>query len=168
MAIITTTEQTITVGIGEFCVADDPLTFLACFGLGSCISLCAYDPVSKVAGMAHIVLPESNHSGHGSDQAKYADVAVPVLIEEMRKRGAVKSRLIVKLVGGAQMIQSPGFESVLDMGARNLEMTKKALSSEGIRPQASDTGGNQGRSVWLSAGSGEVMVRTAGREFKGL
>jgi chemotaxis protein CheD len=166
MEVMTKTDQTITVGIGEICVTEDPSTFLACFGLGSCIGLCAYDPTSRVAGMAHIVLPESNHGSPSGDQTKYADVAVPVLLEKMRKQGAIKSRLIVKLVGGAQMIQAPGFEDVLDMGARNLEMTNKTLNKEGIRPKATDAGGGQGRSVWLSAGSGEVMVRTAGKEYK--
>ncbi len=161
-------QETITVGLGEVFATDNPSVSLACFGLGSCIGLCAYDPVAKVAGMAHIVLPESNHSGQGGTSTKFADVAVPVLLEEMRKLGALKSRVIVKLVGGAQMILSLEFDSSFEMGLRNLKMTKKALTSEGIRPVASDTGGNQGRTVWLYADSGRVMVRTAGQTAKEL
>ncbi len=162
-------EHTITVGLGELSVTKDPSMSLACFGLGSCINLCAYDPISKVAGMAHIVLPESNHSNNqGKAAAKYADIAVPMLLEEMVRLGAVKSRLVVKLTGGAQMIQAAGFEATLDMGARNLEMTRKALVSEGIRISGADTGGTQGRSVWLSVDSGKVMVRTAGKELEEL
>lgn len=163
----TITEQTIAVGLGEICVTNDPSKSLACFGVGSCISLCAYDPVSKVAGMAHIVLPESNH-GSQAMHPKYADIAIPQLLEEMCKHGAVKSRLVVKLAGGAQMITSAGFNDFLEMGARNLEMTKRALSKEGIRPSAADTGGNKGRSIWLSVNSGKVKVRTAGMEVKEL
>ena len=162
-------EHTITVGLGELKVTKDPAMSLACFGLGSCIDLCAYDPISKVAGMVHIVLPESNnHSNQGIAAAKYADIAVPLLLEEMTRLGALKSRLVIKLIGGAQMIQAAGFEAILDMGARNLEMTKKALASEGIRISGADTGGTQGRSVWLSVVSGKVMVRTAGRELQEL
>ncbi len=161
-------EQTITVGLGELCVTNDPATSLACFGLGSCIGVCAYDPVSKVAGMAHIVLPESNHNSQGKASAKYADIAVPLLLEEMRKHGAVKSRLVIKLVGGAQMIQAMGFDSILEMGVRNLEVTKRTLASENIRLSAADVGGSQGRSVWLSVDSGKVTVRTAGVELKEL
>lgn len=161
-------EETITVGLGEISATDNPSASLACFGLGSCIGLCAYDPVAKVAGMAHIVLPGSNHNGRGKTSTKFADVAVPALLEEMRKLGALKSRLIVKLVGGAQMILSPDFDSSFEMGLRNLKMTKKALTSEGIRPVASDTGGSQGRTVWLYADSGRVMVRTAGLAARGL
>ncbi len=168
MTLTTTNEQTITVGLGELCVTKDTSTSLACFGLGSCISLCAYDPVSKVAGMAHIVLPESNHSGQRNASSKYADIAVPQLFEEMNRQGAIKSRLVVKLAGGAQMLQAAGFEDALEMGARNLEMTKKTLDSEGIRLSAADTGGGQGRSIWLSVDSGKVVVRTAGTKFKEL
>ena len=166
--LMTTNEQTISVGLGEVCVTKDPSTSLACFGLGSCISLCIYDPVSKVAGMAHIVLPKSNHSSPGKASAKYADIAIPLLLEEMYKHGAVKSRLVVKLAGGAQMIQAAGFNDTLEMGVKNLEMTRNILASEGIRLSAADTGGSQGRSVWLSAISGKVTVRTAGMEFREL
>ncbi len=161
-------EHTITVGLGELKVTKDPAMSLACFGLGSCIDLCAYDPMTKVAGMVHIVLPESNHNNHGIAAAKYADIAVPLLLEEMTRLGALRSRLVVKLIGGAQMIQAAGFESALDMGTRNLEMTKKTLASEGIRISGTDTGGTQGRSVWLSVDSGKVMVRTAGKALEEL
>lgn len=164
----TITEQTIAVGLGEISVTRDPSKSLACFGVGSCISLCAYDPISKVAGMAHIVLPESNHDSRESHSTKYADIAIPQLLEEMCKLGAVKSRLVVKLAGGAQMITSAGFSDFLEMGTRNLEMTIRTLSKEGIRPSAADIGGNQGRSIWLSVDSGEVRVRTAGMEIKEL
>ena len=168
MTLATTDRRTITVGLGEVCVTNDALTSLACFGLGSCIGLCAYDPVSKVAGLAHIVLPESNHGSQGQASAKYADVAVPLLLKKLCKQGAVKSRLVVKLVGGAKMLQAAGFSNTLDMGARNLEMTRKALVIEGIRVSSADTGGSQGRSLWLSADSGKVMVRIAGMEFREL
>ena len=165
---ITIDEHTITVGLGELSVVKDPSMSLACFGLGSCINLCAYDPISKVAGMAHIVLPESNHSSQGKATAKYADIAVPLLLEEMVRLGALKSRMVVNLIGGAQMIQAAGFEGTLDMGARNLERTRKVLASGGMGVSGADTGGTQGRSVWLSVDSGKVMVRTAGKALKEL
>ena len=168
MQMIETKEQTIAVGLGVVCVTKDPLATLACFGLGSCVGVCAYDPVSKVAGMAHIVLPESNHGKPGGASAKFADTAIPILFEEMYKSGAVKSRMVVKLVGGAQMLQAAGFDNVFEMGARNLEMTIKTLASDNIHLSATDIGGNQGRSVWLSADSGKVMVRKAGAELKEL
>lgn len=166
--VIATGEQTITVGLGDVCVSENNSETLACYGIGSCIGLCVYDPVSKIAGMAHIVLPERNPNSPTTGSTKFADIAVPALIEEMRGRGAVKSRLIVKLVGGAQMIQARGFEDILEMGTRNTESTKRALTEQGIRIAASDTGGGQGRSVWLSVGTGSVFVRAAGKPPKEL
>ncbi|MEE8413129.1 MAG: chemotaxis protein CheD [Dehalococcoidales bacterium] len=161
-------DQTISVGLGEVTVSKDPLKNLACFGLGSCISLCACDPVAKVAGMAHIVLPQSKPGTGDRAATKYADIAVPILFEDMSKSGALKSNIIVKLVGGAQMIQTAGFSNILDMGNRNLEATRQVLKKEGVRITAEDIGGSQGRSVWLSVATGEVMVRTAGKELKKL
>jgi chemotaxis protein CheD len=112
--------------------------------------------------MAHIVLPQSSGGAKDEYATKYADIAVPRLIEDMVKNGASKARLIIKLVGGAQMIQSVEFSDILEMGSRNLEMTKKALASYGVGITASETGGNSGRSVWMLVDSGKVMVRKAG------
>jgi chemotaxis protein CheD len=161
-------EKTIAVGLGEMMATKDPALSLACFGIGSCICLCAYDPRMHVAGMAHIVLPKSNGDVAGQYATKYADVAVPRLVESMVKIGASKTRLVTKLVGGAQMIQSVEFSDILEMGNRNLEMTKKALQTEGISISATDTGGNNGRSVWMLVESGKVMVRKAGQEAREL
>lgn len=159
---VTIDENTVAVGLGEMMVTGDPAMSLACFGLGSCICLCAYDPKSRVAGMAHIVLPQSSGGVEDEYATKYADIAVPRLIEDMVRNGASKARLIVKLVGGAQMIQSVEFSDILEMGNRNLEMTKKALAGNGVGITASETGGNSGRSVWMFVDSGKVMVRKAG------
>lgn len=161
-------DQTISVGLGEVKVSGDTTKYLACFGLGSCISLCCYDPVIKIAGMAHIVLPDNGSVAKDRTATKYAGVAVTVLMEEMSKKGALKSRLMVKLAGGAQMIQAAGFDSVLDMGRRNLESTRENLKNEGLRIVSEDIGGFRGRSVWLSVATGQILVRTASAEVKAL
>lgn len=98
---------TLMVGLGEVKISQDPAEVLTCLGLGSCVGVCMYDPVAKVAGMAHIVLPNSDGK---PDKAggKYADTAVPLLLEMMLKRGAIKSRVIVKIAGGAQISRSKG------------------------------------------------------------
>jgi chemotaxis protein CheD len=166
--LASTVDQMISVGLGEVKISVDPQKYLACFGLGSCISLCCYDPVAKVAGMAHIVLPDSRSTGSDRTATKYADIATSVLLEDIVKEGASKSRLVVKLSGGAQMIQAPGFPNVLEMGKRNLESTRVNLEKEGLRILAEDVGGCQGRSVWLSVASGQVLVKTAGNEVRAL
>jgi len=121
-----------------------------------------------VAGLAHIVLPESSSNSNIKTPGKFADTAVPMLLAEMARLGALKSRLIVKLVGGARMIQSLGFDPIFEMGARNLEMTRKALAAEGIRIAATDTGGNLGRSLWLDVNSGKLLTKTTGSTVREL
>ncbi len=164
----TVVDNTISVSLAEIKVSTDVTSYLVCFGLGSCIGLCAYDPSIKIAGMAHIVLPKSKPDSKTENATKFADIAVPALLAEMYKHGAVKQRLVIKLAGGAQMIQVQGFSSNLEMGNKNIEATRQLLKAEGIRIAAEDVGGCHGRSVWLSVATGEIMIRTAGQGMRSL
>jgi chemotaxis protein CheD len=161
--VVACENKCIMAGLGDVHVSDDPCASLECLGLGSCIGLCLYDPQARVGGMAHIVLPESNREREGSTllPGKYADTAIPMLLQMMIRKGASKSRLVVKMAGGAQMLQSLGGAGI-EMGARNIEMTRKALAKEGLGITACDTGGNKGRSLWLEVGTGRVMVKIIG------
>ena len=114
----TATEHAIIVGLGELKLSDEPNVVLTCLGLGSCVGVSAYDAVNKVAGMAHVVLPQDPGRGAPAT-AKFADVAIPLLIEEMEKRGAVKRNLLVKIVGGAQMSMAAGLGSTFHIGEKN-------------------------------------------------
>ena len=116
-----TTLQPVIVGMGELQVSNDPSTVLTCLGLGSCIGLCIYDPTAHVAGMVHIVLPERAKT-QSSSIAKFADTAVPELVQRVVGLGAVKTRLWAKMVGGAQMSLSPGADSFFKTGQRNAEV----------------------------------------------
>ena len=162
---MTDQEQTVVVGLGELQVTRDSSVILTCLGLGSCVSLCAYDPVSKVAGMVHIVLPLSNGRS-GEPSPKYADAAIPMLLEEMNKHGALMRRLIVKMVGGAQMSTAPGIGSIFETGERNVKATKEILTESGITVKAADTGGTHGRTVRLFVDSGRVTVGTVGHSAR--
>ena len=83
-------------------VTSDPEVTLSCLGVGSCIALCMHDPDSGVAGMAHIVLPASNSGARDRGNAtKYADIAIPELLQQMREHGAVRARLVTKMSGGS-------------------------------------------------------------------
>ena len=151
-------------GLGDVHVSDDPDVSLECLGLGSCIGLCIYDPVARVAGMAHIVLPESTRGGSTTLPGKFADTAVPMLVQAMVRKGASKSRMVVKMAGGAQMLQILAAGAGIEMGPRNLEMTLKALGQEGLRVSASETGGNKGRSMWFDVATGKLLVRVIGSQ----
>jgi chemotaxis protein CheD len=144
--------------MGEMVVSRDPNEELVALGLGSCIGLAIVDRTAGVAGLAHIVLPESND--RGDQVGKFADTAVPELIAQMRKAGAVERRFETAIAGGARMFEMSGG---LDIGSRNEAAVRSALAKAGISIQAAKTGGNTGRTVKISVGDLLVTVRSAGQ-----
>ena len=129
-------------------------------GLGSCVGLVLYDELRRVAGMAHIMLPSSSIARETRiSPAKYADTAVPGLVEMMKRAGAVPGRLVAKMAGGAQMFHFAG-EDVMRIGPRNVESVKEALERLGIRLIAEDTGGNYGRTVEFDSRTGVLHIRS--------
>jgi chemotaxis protein CheD len=157
-------EEMIVVGMGEIAISKEPSSVLTCLGLGSCIALCIYDPISKIGGMVHIVLPQTASSETEHSPAKYADTAVPHLIAEMVKLGALKMRMVVKIAGGAQMSLASGLIGVFKTGERNLEMVLAALDKERLTVAGMDVGGNKGRTVHLYPATGKVTTRSAGEQ----
>ena len=152
----------IAVGLGEIRVSRDPDAVLVSFGLGSCVAVCAYDLSARVGGMMHVVLPYcSNKESARKFPGKYADMGMPTLIREMEDHGAMRTRIRVKLAGGASVIHAATFDGLLDMGQKNVVAVRAALEREGVPVMSFDTGGNRGRSVWMLVGTGAMTVRTA-------
>ncbi len=147
------------VRMGELVVSRTASDEIVAIGLGSCIGLALIDRGARVAGLAHIVLPDSQ--GMEGPAAKFADRAVPELVAAMQKAGASKSRLEAALVGGARMF---ALGSGLDIGARNEAAVKTALERLQVRINATATGGNRGRTVRVGVGEGTVNVQEAGGE----
>src|SRR5690554_1537063 len=116
-------------------------------GLGSCVGVALYDPIKKVAGLAHIMLPSSQQARNKSNIAKFADTAIVKLVEDMVALGASKSRLVAKLAGGAQMFAFIEGSEMLRIGARNVAASREMLKSLNIPIISEDTGGNYGRTV---------------------
>jgi chemotaxis protein CheD len=144
--------------MGEIEVSQRTGEELVARGLGSCIGLALIDRLSGVAGMAHIVLPES--AGADKEPGKFADLAVPALVAQMQRAGAVTRRLEAVLAGGARMFEL----GEMDIGARNTFAVKAGLTRAGVRVRAADTGGNRGRTMRLTVGDFEVTVKEAGGE----
>ena len=156
-------ENTIVLGMADLMVIRAPVK-LVTLGLGSCIGLVVYDATAKVAGMAHIMLPNSRGLMGSEKVGKFADTAVPALIDAMEKQGAVKSRIKAKLAGGAQMFALPGMSAdFLTVGAKNVSETTARLRRMGIALVASDTGGNKGRTIEFSTSSWMLKVKTLGK-----
>ncbi|MCL5256781.1 MAG: chemotaxis protein CheD [Chloroflexi bacterium] len=152
--------QAIAVGLGEVQVAKGDGAVLVAYGLGSCVAVCAYDTAVQVAGMAHVMLPQSN--GSGDPSGKYADKAIPILLDQLAAMGARQERLRVKIAGGARMLVAQGFADKLDIGARNVKSVTDELSRRGLKILASDTGGNKGRTIQMVPKTGAIKVRSIG------
>lgn len=130
-------------------------------GLGSCVGVTLYDPFLKWAGMAHIMLPDSEIAKEGQlNIAKYADTAIPELVRRLRVKGADVKRLVAKMAGGAQMFAFAGGSDTMRIGPRNVESAKLALQSLSIPLVSEDTGANYGRTVELDSGTGVFVIRS--------
>ncbi len=159
--------QVIRVGIADLNIGRSP-DVIVTLGLGSCVGVALYDKVAKIGGLAHVMLPDSKQARSGQNPAKFADTAIPLLIEKMERAGASRSRMVAKIAGGAQMFSFSDKNLQLNIGKRNVEAVKAVLAEEKIPLVAEDTGGSYGRSVELHTDSGKFVVRTVGHGIKEL
>ena len=155
----------IQVGIGEFKVAGQP-DRLVTFSLGSCVGVTLYDPLTRVGGLLHIMLPDSTNFNNITKPAKFADLGIPLLLCEIRRRGGKSANLQAKLAGGAQMFSGSNKKFELDIGKRNAIMARQTLHSLGIKILAEELGGNRGRTMILDTANGQVFIRTAGSQIR--
>ncbi len=150
----------ISVGLGELCVTKNPDAVLICYGIGSCVAVSAFDPVAKIGAMAHIVLPVSTNGTSALLPAKFADSAIPLLVTDMENGGAKRSRMAIKIAGGARMLRGVQSGTILDIGERNLIAVNEAINKLGLRIHTQDTRGNWGRCFWLYIATGLTRVKT--------
>lgn len=157
--------QMIRVGMADLniCLPPDAITTL---GLGSCVGIVLYDPITKVSGLAHIMLPDSTKVRNNSNLAKFADTGIDVLIQQMLQKGAAKARLVAKIAGGAQMFAFGAQSDMLRVGERNVEAVKKKLASLGIRIIAEDTGNSYGRTIEFYPENGGLLIKAVGKPQK--
>lgn len=158
-------DEMIKVGMADLKVCPYPKA-ITTLGLGSCVGIAIYDPVSKIGGLAHVMLPDSTQIRNNSNRAKFVDTGITDLIDLMIKEGAAKNRLVAKIAGGAQMFAFSGQSDMVRIGARNVEASKKKLSELGIRLLAEDTGLNYGRTVEFYTTTGEFIIKSVGKEQK--
>jgi chemotaxis protein CheD len=152
----------IKVGIADLNFVIDPGTIMT-IGLGSCIGIALYDKILKVAGLAHIMLPDSTQFKSNTNPMKFADLAIPMLIEKMEKQGCKKRNLIAKIAGGASMFNFSDKSIISDIGKRNSDAVKKALKEEAIPIVAEEIGGNKGRTMVLYTEDGRVILKVVGQ-----
>lgn len=146
------------VRMGELAISDTPGEVLVSLGLGSCIGLAVVDRRAGVAGLAHIVLPEASGTPRPGSLNKFADHAVPALVDGMVERGASRVFMQAALVGGASMFAGAG----LEVGARNADAVRELVASRRVPVVAEAVGGSKGRTVKVDVTNGTVSVREAG------
>ncbi|MEW8957639.1 Chemoreceptor glutamine deamidase CheD [Moorella humiferrea] len=160
--------EEIKVGIAEWQVSRAPGRLLT-LGLGSCVGIALYDPVARIGGLAHIMLPDSSQFQDRGNRAKFADLAIPDMLEEMLRGGARRGRVVAKIAGGAQMFTSGDRHlSFLNIGQRNTAMVRQTLEKLDLPIVGADTGGNFGRTMIFELEDGEVYIRVIGKPLKKL
>lgn len=158
--------EIIKVGMADLktCKAPDAVTTL---GLGSCVGIALRDPVLKIGGLVHIMLPDSKAMrSNNSVIAKFADTGIVELVRQLELMGANKSRLVAKIAGGATMFQVQNRSEIMKIGERNVSATISTLESLNIKLLAQDTGANYGRTVTFFPETGEFHIRAVGKSLR--
>lgn len=144
---------------GEYFVSKEPMVVYTV--LGSCISVCIRDTVTKIGGMNHFMLavPNDNvENDHWGDSARYGSYAMEVLVNELLSRGGHKSRFEAKVFGGGKI-----FKSLNDVGAKNAAWALEYLEREGLQPIKADVGDVCPRKVYYFTESGRVLLKKLDR-----
>lgn len=142
-------------------VSNDGSAEIVTYSLGSCLGITIYDPLKKIGGLLHLMLPDSN-----IDPAKavtmpymFVDTGVPRLFHAAYNLGADRSRLIVKVAGGAQMLDEKG---IFNIGIRNVDAFKKLMIQQGLAVHAGETGGLVSRTIRFDLANGNTTIKSPG------
>ncbi|MFO7863151.1 MAG: chemotaxis protein CheD [Salinivirgaceae bacterium] len=140
-----------------------PETYLINTLLGSCVAICLYDPISKIGGMNHYMLPLWN--GEGLASPKYGNIAIEKLLEGMLNKGARRQYIIAKIFGGGEVIESQ--HHYFNIGKRNIELAHSLLAELKIPIKAESTGGKLGRKIQFNTETGSVKMKYINRQIVG-
>ena len=152
--------QVIKVGIAQMDVVKAPNT-IRTSGLGSCVGVILYDESKQIAGLIHVMLPDSSLGRSDAvNVAKFADTGIKALIELLKLEGVHAFRLKAKIAGGAQMFQFTSDKDSMRIGPRNVEAVKVELRKNSIPLVAEDTGGNSGRTIEFDPITSKLNIRT--------
>lgn len=155
------------VGIAELAVTPAPHRLIT-VGLGSCIGIAMYDKQKMLGGLLHIMLPDSKAFNNINNAIKFADLALPILVEDMVKQGGNRRSFTAKIAGGASMFNFPDSKMIMDIGQRNIQAVKEKLKELSIPVLGEDVGGNKGRTMIFDTQNGIVQIRTIGMGVKEL
>jgi chemotaxis protein CheD len=153
--------ERIAVRVAEIIVQAGPVELVA-LGLGSCVAIVLHDPEVPIGGMAHILLPAPPPRRPPGHIGRYAQSAVPALVDRMVEAGALRHRLTARLVGGSSMFAGLLAPGAIHVGERNIVAAHAALHAQGVRVAGEWVGGDFGRSVFFDTGTGALRVTSVG------
>ncbi|MEK4761524.1 chemotaxis protein CheD [Viridibacillus sp. FSL E2-0187] len=154
------------VGIAQMDVAKAPNT-IRTSGLGSCVGVVLYDESKGVAGLIHVMLPDSQLGRTDSiNVAKFADTGIPAMVNQLKQEGIQPFKLKAKIAGGAQMFQFTSSKDSMRIGPRNVEAVKLQLKKLSIPLIAEDTGGSSGRTIEFDLQTTKLNIRTVNQGVK--
>ena len=155
------------VGISDIKISNAPNDVIITYALGSCIGISVYDPVAKVGGLLHYMLPDStlDEKKAKDNPAMFADTGIPSLFKACYSLGAEKRRMIVRVAGGASILDDTNFFRI---GQKNTMAMRKIFWKNNVMITSEDTGANHNRTVRLEMITGKTFVRTSGGEMKEL
>ncbi len=155
-------QQRLVVGMADLVVANNPSLTLTTFSLGSCLGVSIYDPLTRVGGLLHAMLPDSSISEEKahSKPAMFLDTGIPRLLDSARQMRFDCNRAIICVAGGSQIMDTQGF---FNIGRRNQDALRELLSRERLRITAHDVGGTVNRTMSLRLITGEVRLKISGQ-----
>lgn len=156
--------QEVNVGISDMKIINAPNVLIS-YALGSCVGICIIDKATQIAGMAHIMLPYNNNNDK-LNLLKYADTGISEMIIQMEKLGCLRSRMIAKIAGGAKMFEIKGNSSIGNIGERNIAATKETLQKLKVRLFSEDVGENYGRTIIFDSTTGNLTIKSFGKNLK--
>lgn len=156
--------EVIRVGMAELKVGKAPDKIVT-LGLGSCVGVCAYDATPKVGGIVHIMLPDSSLAVEPINPAKFADTGIPLLVQELEQLGAILNRIIIKIIGGAEMFSIASQETYLGVGERNILAVEETCRKSNLEISAKSTGGHTGKSVTFDLDTGVIEIKSMRSTF---
>ena len=157
--VIPPPRKTLVVGVADMVVSNDPSAELVTYSLGSCLGITVYDPVKKVGGLLHLMLPESRIDAIKAVNAPFmfVDTGVPRLFQGVYNLGAERHRVVIKVAGGAQLLDEKG---IFNIGERNFQALSGLLVRNGYAIHAKNIGGLSSRTLRMDLTTGNITIKT--------
>ena len=150
------------VGMGDMLTSNDSSATLVTYSLGSCVGVAIYDPVAKVGGLLHAMLPDStiNLDRASKRPFMFVDTGLPAMFHAVYALGGSKHRIILKMAGGAEFLDE---KKIFRIGQRNVETTLAMLHRNGVEVAGKEIGGRESRTVRLDLSNGNFTLDIPGK-----